>query len=786
MLAQHHANVSTILERADQFASEEQYSLALQEYNLALSSRVKTSGLCYKLAECYRKTFNYEKAQEFYDKAAEEDESSALAIYYQGLMRKYNGRVTEAISYFDQFITRFSGDALVAEYIEQAAVDKAGCEMVGTSKSAETSAELLPAGINSPYNDYAPAAPDSNSLVISSERLISNRSLIDDRYGEGFSDNYLFIRKGGKWTDLTRKEFQVTNSKFHDGSGSFTRNSNKYYFTKCDAADAFCKIYVSYFSKDKWNEPVLLNQNINTPKFDSKQPAISGGGDTLYFVSNRPGGYGLNDIWFSVNYGNEDWGPAINLGPKINTKLNEVSPGTSPFKTILFFASAGHQGFGGLDLYMAKRLSSGDTVLYNLGAPYNTSRDDCFLDLNSNNVYWSSNRTGGIGGFDVYAASIASPIAFVSKVSLRSPSGRSDVKLKSRAVNNEKVNLIVSGNEERIDYHALSYEKKKIVDLIVEHKMRHKHLPEFPEGTSEEEINVLIRVAEERYRDRLLQQQLASTFLSTVDLPRDSLTDFTIIGVVSDSLSGSAFQSLKLILTDEYGEILKITRTNELGQFRFTDVPHRKQLFIRSEKLKPGDNRKPIVSKLRTPEAIRASELYAENIYFDFDQYIVRPEASKVLDELALFLKSNPGVQLEVFAFADDRGSMEYNLQLTQRRGQAVLDYLTQKGVDQTALAVVPKGKQLLQTDFSDIERQYNRRVEFYLNGTSGKFPNHAKTYIARKQTYWSTLSKELGIEEDKLRAMNGASSEFVKPYQPIRLPANTIDISEELFFVGL
>ena len=101
----------------------------------------------------------------------------------------------------------------------------------------------------------------------------------------------------------------------------------------------------------------------------------------MYFASTRPGGFGLFDIWISVDKGNNNWTQPLNAGSIINTKANDIAPAVSELASVLFFASDGHPGFGGFDLFVAKAKSSGDTVLYNLNAPFNSAKDDCFLSF---------------------------------------------------------------------------------------------------------------------------------------------------------------------------------------------------------------------------------------------------------------------------------------------------------------------------------------------------------------------------------------------------------------------
>jgi outer membrane protein OmpA-like peptidoglycan-associated protein len=242
---------------------------------------------------------------------------------------------------------------------------------------------------------------------------------------------------------------------------------------------------------------------------------------------------------------------------------------------------------------------------------------------------------------------------------------------------------------------------------------------------------------------------------------------------------------MKILLTNEFGEILKITSTNEQGHFRFTDVEDDTRLFVRLETA-PGRMVKACVKNIRLMGSDKQNTLYVENVYFDFDHYIIRPEAGQVLTELATYLKSNPGAQVEIYAFADDRGSSAYNFELTQKRGEAVVSFLKKHGVDETSLAIIPKGKQSIKQVNSEIQRQYNRRAEFYINGVREIFTPSVKTYIAKKAADWNVISKMTGISKEELKFLNAFDTELVKPFQPIRLPMHAKSIPDELFFVGI
>jgi outer membrane protein OmpA-like peptidoglycan-associated protein/tetratricopeptide (TPR) repeat protein len=787
-------NASAIAQKADhgkhfidignQFFDHEQYNLAIKNFLQVKELDPSNSTVDYRLAESYRKTFNYSEAEQYYLKVhSSQAMQYPLSQYYYGLMLKLNGNFDESIIAFNNFIDDSFADLLLREYVDQAYIERSGSEMAKRALAIgeKQKAKILTGEINTVFNDFAPAFRDSNSMVITSGRVLSNRRLIDERFGEGFTDNYYFVRKNDVWEDQTRQVFSVTNSRYNEGSGSFNTDGDKYYFTVCNNNGPHCLIYRSSLKDGKWSEPTPLNNNINAVGYENKHPAISPLGDTLFFVSNRKGGYGGYDIWMSIDSGDDNWGPAINLGNGINTRLNEISPAIAPLKNILFFASDGHQGFGGLDLYMAKRMSTSDTLLYNLELPFNSTRDDCFITLTDKNVYWSSNRTEGVGGFDIYSSDIQSKIAFISKISLKKNTRR-DIHLKSRLENVEILNLVASRQEERIDYNSLTYEKKRIVDQLVQRQIDGSE-PANTFGLPDNEFNALCSVAEvryEEYRERLVDKAL----LAKIATDLEDAEDITIVGILTDSVSGEIMANVRILLVDEKGEIIKVTRTNEDGRFRFTDVPPSRNLSIKLQSAWEYRANALFVSHLELINSERKNVLYAENIYFDFDHFNIRPEASRVLNELAEFLKQNPGVQVEIYAFADDLGTAEYNLYLTQKRGQAVVDYMSKQGADATSLAIIPKGKQEFR--ISKLERQYNRRVEFYLNGDVEMLEPTTKTYILKKQVNWNTIASETGVSVDDLKSINGATSSYVKPFQPVRVPLHAREISPALFFVGI
>lgn len=154
-------------------------------------------------------------------------------------------------------------------------------------------------------------------------------------------------------------------------------------FTSCVGRKGYgsCDLYVSYRTGDEWSEPENLGPNINSASWES-QPSLSPDGRTLYFVSDRPAGFGKRDIYVSY-YKNDSWTKATNLGNKINTADDEVSPFIHANNQTLYFSSKGHPGFGGFDLFTAELTEVGWTNPVNLGFPLNNSDDQVSLFISS-------------------------------------------------------------------------------------------------------------------------------------------------------------------------------------------------------------------------------------------------------------------------------------------------------------------------------------------------------------------------------------------------------------------
>ena len=362
----------------------------------------------YHLANCKRHRFHYAEALALYQAAQRLDALHfPLAPFYVALMQKQTGLYREAHQTFEDFIRQHTSSTTspLPAFVAKARREIQGIELsyqLALQSPSDISFQRLPSPVNSSFHDYAAQVLQHDSSLLISSARPSEGAAQDDRYGEYMSNLFLFEKGQQQWNRRTSPEIAALNSALNEGSGVFNRTQDQFYFTAC-YQDSTCRIMISMLVDDAWSVALSLNRQINLPGYTAKHPALSPGGDTLYFASNRPGGYGQFDLWMSVRQADQAWQSPINLGPAINTANDEVSPHYYANEHTLLFSSNGHISIGGYDLYAAPlRGDHSFETPTNLGLPFNSSQDDLYLHVGHQQAFLTSNRNNEDGNFDLY------------------------------------------------------------------------------------------------------------------------------------------------------------------------------------------------------------------------------------------------------------------------------------------------------------------------------------------------------------------------------------------------
>ena len=416
-IAQAKKNVA-IIAKADKFYQNSEYYMAAYNYQQAAATDTASSYLTAQLAECYRYLFDYKNAEPLYRKLTlYYKEKYPVARFWYASILKDNGEFTTAINNFEFFRseTEQNPDFELELYKEKAKQEINDCKLLVEEDKKEATKtygfKLLPQPINSASDDFAPALGENDSALV----VTSSKAHANNLNPDGHTDVHRFIKTGDTtWQAVSHAhhdKFSGLNSHYSESSGSFTADKRKYYFTRCDEQIVLdnhrefnCAIYVSYNENGKWGTAIRLNENINAQGQWNAQPCVSPDGSLLFFVSKRPGGAGMHDIWLSTSNGDDQWLPPQNLFG-VNTMYMDVSPKYDASQNVLFFSSTGMGGYGGLDIFMTKAEDQFSKI-YHLKKPFNSNRDDFFFTPGKKKGYLTSNRKGGFGNDDIYSFDI--------------------------------------------------------------------------------------------------------------------------------------------------------------------------------------------------------------------------------------------------------------------------------------------------------------------------------------------------------------------------------------------
>lgn len=256
--------------------------------------------------------------------------------------------------------------------------------------------------INSQYDEYWPSITADGQTLMFTRQLESRPNQQNRGYVQ--EDFYISKRTDDEW-GMAMDAGSSLNTPNNEGAQTLSSGGNYMFFTACDRAGSLgsCDIYFSAFNNGEWTTPYNIGSPINT-RFWESTPSINADGDMIFFSSNRSGGFGGKDIWYSVMDSDGEWTEPKNLGNGINTEYDETSPFIHFDGTTLYFSSSGWPGMGGLDLFMTSMNEDSTwTTPKNLGYPINTVGDEMGMAIEAGGelAYFSSKRENSLGK-DIY------------------------------------------------------------------------------------------------------------------------------------------------------------------------------------------------------------------------------------------------------------------------------------------------------------------------------------------------------------------------------------------------
>ena len=357
--------------------------------------------IAYRMAECNRLINNTGKATSAYMNAIRYDYPDSTVYLRMGQMLQKTGRYPEAIKNYDIYMENDPSNLLAINGIQ-------GCELAPGWKKNPTRYEVRRMDkFNSRRGEFSPmlAGDKYDQLYFASSRSKDKDAKVSAITGQ--NNNNLFLVKQdekGAWLAPVELEDEV-NTEYDEGTPSFSPDGNTMYYTYCaqdPEGPRTAEIYISTRSSAKWGKgtrATIVKDSVTA----LGHPSISPDGKYLYFVSDAVGGFGGKDI-FRARVAGNDFGPMENLGEEINTPGDEMFPYVRDSVT-LYFASNGHPGMGGLDLFKATQDSTGKWKVENLGAPINSMADDFGITFagKEERGFFCSNRNDARGYDHIYS-----------------------------------------------------------------------------------------------------------------------------------------------------------------------------------------------------------------------------------------------------------------------------------------------------------------------------------------------------------------------------------------------
>ncbi len=383
------------------------YQSAIPYWEAYLKSKPDNAKAIYALAECYKNSRDYVKAQEMYRKAYDANPSKyILALFYQAAMLKMMGDYDHSKQRFAKFAKEYKG--LDKSFKKLAKNEINGCDTakILLNVPAKVIVTHLDTSINKGHMEMSPISTGDSSFIYAALRT-DKKVYIDplDTAAIPVRKFYAAQRKNGQWLYQGEMQGPFNVEGENTGNGSFSIDKKRFYFSRCKKNwknETQCAIYVSTLENGQWSEPEMLSKTINDPAYIATQPAVAFDPvkkrEIIFFVSNRPKGKGGFDIWYTIyDEKKKIYKSPKNAGASINTPGSEMTPFYDQDTRHLYFSSDGLTGMGGMDLYKILGEPGKWGVANNLGAPINSSADDIYYSIAKNREegFFVSNRKGG-------------------------------------------------------------------------------------------------------------------------------------------------------------------------------------------------------------------------------------------------------------------------------------------------------------------------------------------------------------------------------------------------------
>ncbi len=779
----HAQNVNKLEREGKLYFLDEHYWAALPKYKQLHTIQPDNPRYTFKLGVCYLyASGRYNKALQLVRSAHKNKNLSPYVhqyYYYMGQAYHLNYAFDTAQHYYKKSRHRLNRQLFDSELLnffqrekvqlkEQVELQIKMCRNAKKvlKDTTEVRLTVLDTPVNTRFQDYAPTLPPDGSVLIFTSRRPGSKGGrrnihgFPDKHGRFFEDIYITQQRGEQWSEPVGISNNI-NTEGHDASVNISSDQQTLLLYRNDK-NQWGDLYKSTKEANTWQEPQRMEAPVNTKDYWEGSACFTVDGQTLYFVSNRPGGEGGRDIYKTSKQGLGEWSTPQNLGPVINSPQHEEAPFIDNNETYLYFSSKGHNSIGGYDIFRAKKTEEGWASPENMGYPVNSTGDDIyFVQLaESNQAYFSSARAAGKGAQDIYSAIFprqrrkADVIAYVTgkvqsdkqylpaTIRVVDSSGAIHNQAQTDSNNVFKVAITRAGRyklmvspqdyvfesssfsvskgkdtaspphlQKEVDLHSDSVQQRLVlrkiffkpgrVDLSPSTRTQLDELIALIQRKASLKLHIMPKWKRAEDKDTLYQKREAAVRQYLVE-KKVSDEDF-YIGKTVPKDWGDTISTIKVALLE-------------------------------------GNLRDYLTQSKLTERLVVKTDFDFPRIYFDFDKAVLSGQAKQKLDSVYQYLKTHKALQIEIAGHTDTVGSKTYNQRLSEKRADAVARYLHQKGIKESRYTIKGYGKSLInrhQYSHKGTSRE-GRRVEFNIYfGSDGADPlGTVQREITLEQSY--------------------------------------------------
>ena len=699
------------VKRAERNMKHFDFAKAAENYKIAADKAPNDIAIKEKLARVYVLLEDHMDAELVYAQIVKNPAARAINKLYYGMELRTNGKYEEAAKAFNDYAQATSDDPRAKE------LSGGGEKMKTLAIDAKIYVVTNLQAQNSAASEMG-VAFYKDGILFSSNRGTDHSVIREDVWtGKRFYDIYAAGKQGDNLATPVSIKGHQPNRRFHEGPSVVSADGKELFFTRSNylkntakkSADKTVKLKIMHAdwddNKQQWTN--IKEISLDNNEYSVGHPALSKDGKRLFFISDMPGGLGETDLYVSYRDNGGKWGPAINLGPKINTKGRELFPFISD-DGVLYFSSDSRTGLGGLDIYSASFANGEWGNVQNPGAPINSKADDFgyIVDDKNTNGYFISNRSGGQGDDDIYkfkkiAVTLCGTVVdAITKAVLPG----AQVKLF------DGDNVIASkpaGDKGEFCFPILPSKNYKVT------------------GTQKEyEANSVSIIGNKTNQ--------------VVQIPLSKLGGFDLAVCVKQAGKGT-LEGATVELTNKTTGEKKTCMIVADCKCKF-DLEPNTDYTICAYKL--SENAKGTYDRpckdITTKGKVAPASLYEtlemtyleenmvikiENLYYDVNKWNIRPDAAVELDKLVVIMNKFPNMEIELSSHTDCRAPMKYNDELSSKRAKSCVEYLVAHGIAKSRMIAVGYGERKLvntcacegnvKSTCTEEQHQQNRRTEF-------------------------------------------------------------------------